>query len=147
MGDEKNIGITRANRMMGFFPVILSAGALIVSAVGLFRVANVSRQIVYAGQAVISVILLIQGVLHLKDGTMKWLKASLYVCAFLEALRATILVTIGVNTTVGYVARFILIMLACSCVLTAERIGRKGVEIAVTSIIALEIVLYLVFLF
>ena len=38
-------------------------------------------------------------------------------------------------------------MLACNCALTAERIGRKGVEIAVTSIIALEIVLYLVFLF
>ena len=42
MGEEKNIGITRANRMMGFFPVILSAGALIVSAVGLFRVASLT---------------------------------------------------------------------------------------------------------
>lgn len=147
MTEKNNTGMIKKNRIIDFLPITLSAAALVVSAVGLFRVANISRQIIYAGQVVIGLILLIQGVFHLKDGGLKYLKTVLYACAFLEALRATILITIGVNTVVGYVARFILIMLACSCVSTAERMGRKGVEIAAASIIALEILLYLVFLF
>ncbi len=145
---EDSVGtVKKKNGMIACLPIILSAMALVLSVVGLVRVSNVYRQIIYAGQALICVYIIIQMGVHLKDGSKWHIKVALYAYAVLEALRATILVTIGVNTIVGYVARFVLIILACSCVLTAERIERTGSEMAAYSIIALEIVLYLVFLF
>ncbi len=130
-----------------YIPVVLSAGALIFGLVGLIRIANIHRQIIYGGQALICVFMLVLVIRHLRDREKSYIKVLLYVLALLEALRATVLVTIGVNTYVGYVARFLLILLACNCVLTAERIGREGCEKFAVSIVIMEIALYLVFLF
>jgi hypothetical protein len=147
MTEQANIVNSKKAGVADYLPIILAAAAVILSAIGLIRVANIYRQIIYAGQVLISVYMLIQMCIHIKDGGRGYLKATLYALALLEALRATILVTIGVNTMAGYVARFILIILACSCVLTAERIGSAVGEKAAISIVVLETVLYLVFLF
>ena len=139
MTDKNNFGL------IGYLPILTSTMALILSAIGLVRVANSYRQIIYAGQALICIYLLINICLNLKKGGTGYLKVALYAYAVLEALRSSIIVTIGVIPIVGYEARFILIILACCCVLT-ERLGREGKEIAALSIVILEIVLYLVFL-
>ena len=140
MTNKNNFGLR------GYLPILTSTMALILSAIGLVRVANSYRQIIYAGQALICIYLLINICLNLKKGGTGYLKVALYAYAVLEALRSSIIVTIGVIPIVGYEARFILIILACCCVLTAERLGREGKEIAALSIVILEIVLYLVFL-
>ncbi len=147
MAENESITTSKKTGMMGYCPILLAIAALVVAAIGLVRVLNVYRQIIYIGQILISACLLVQGGINLKNGEKNFIKHILYACAVLEALRATILVTIGVNTIVGYVARFILIVLACCCVLTAERVGSGSGEKAAVGIIALEIVLYLVFLF
>ena len=133
--------------MIEYMPIFLTAAAMILSLVGLLRVSNIYRQIIYAGQAVICAYMIFQMIVHIKDGSKRYIKVALYAYAVLEALRATILVTIGVNTIVGYVARFLLIILACCCVLAAERIERTGSEKGAYSILIMEIVVYIVFLF
>ncbi len=147
MAEKESVDISKKKGMIEYIPICFVAVALVLSVVGLVRVSNIYRQIIYAGQALICAYMIIQMGVHLKDGGKGFIKVALYAYAVLEALRATILITIGVNTMVGYVARFILIVLACCCVLTAERVERTGSEKAAYSIIALEIILYLVFLF
>ncbi|MCR5404086.1 MAG: hypothetical protein K6E91_09775 [Butyrivibrio sp.] len=146
MTETNSTEISQNGGVIEYLPILTSAVALIFSVIGLVRVANIYRQIIYAGQALICIYLLVNICLHLKKGGIGYLKVALYAYAVIEALRATILVTIGIIPLVGYDARFILILLACSCVLTAERLGRPGQEIAALSIVILEVVLYLVFL-
>ncbi len=147
MEEKKNVEVSGKEGVIKYLPIALTAVALVLSAVGLFRVFNIYRQIIYAGQALICAYMLVMMGMHLKDGSRNYLKAVLYAYAVLEALRATILVTIGVNTIVGYVARFILIVLACCSVAAAERIGQSGSRVAALCIVVLEVALYLVFLF
>lgn len=67
--------------------------------------------------------------------------------ALFEALRAALLNTEGLAFLPAFLARFILAALACCCVLFAERIERKdGLKFG-WALLAMESLLYLVFLF
>ena len=58
--------------------------------------------------------------------------------ALLEALRAALLNTDGVNPWVGALAKFILAVLACNCVLVAERIEKGSSEKISLGMVILE---------
>ena len=142
----ESISNTYKKSVVKYVSLVLAAAALALSLVGVVRVANIYRQIIYLGQALVSGCLLIQQIIHLKNDQKGYLKTILYAYAIVEALRATVLITVGVNMIAGYVSKFILVALACCCVIAAERIGSKGAEAAAYCIIAFELIVYCVFL-
>ena len=139
--EEKKTGIMTGGMMAS------AIAGLVLAIIGIIRIPLGNRVIVYALQGALCAFLIVQGLRHLKDGKRKYLRIALYIYACIEALRATLLITIGVNTIVGHVARFLMIIMACDCVLIAERMDKpEGLKIAI-SLLILEIVLYLLFLF
>ena len=139
--EEKKTGIMTGGMMASFI------AGLVLAIIGFVRIPWGNRVIIYAVQGAFCAFMIVQGLRHLKDGDRKYLRIALYIYTCIEALRTTLLITIGVNTIVGYVARFLLIIMACDCVLIAERMDKpEGVKIAI-SLLILEVVLYLLFLF
>ena len=148
MGEaNEKIEVSKKNGVLAVVHMICVAAALVLAIVGIVRISNIGRLIIYIGQGLICIAILVLGLIHFKDGSRKYLHVILIAYAFLEALRVALLSTDGVNQIVGYVARFFLAVLACACILLAERMDKAdNIKIAI-SVVVLEVALYLVFLF
>ena len=122
--------------------------AFAISAVGFALIfsGNILRTVIYALQCLGCIMIFVFGVLRFKASGAKVMRIVLYAYAVLEAVRAAILNTTGVGPVPAAIARLVLALLACSCILTAERIDKKDGWKAAIGIVALEIILYIVFL-
>ena len=74
------------------------------------------------------------------------LKIVIIAYALLEALRAALLNTNGIDPLISYIYRFLLAVLACNCVLVAERLDKRSGEKIAVGMVVLELALYIVFL-
>lgn len=140
---------TGANKKIGvglFLQVLLLAVALILTIVAIVKSRDVNRLIIYIGQAVTCALFIFYFVCHLKKSTTKHFKWTIYSYAVLEALRASLLHTENVPAVAGYLARFILIAATCTCILFADRCDEPGSIKMVYGILALEIIVYAIFL-
>ncbi|WP_026528877.1 hypothetical protein [Butyrivibrio sp. VCD2006] len=138
----KNNDSGRSFSTVSVVQIILIVAALIITVVGLIRNADIYRAIIYSGQCILCVLVLITGIFQLKAENKKILNAALYLYVFLEALRAALLNTTGIHHIVAIIARLILILLACNCVLLTEKLDKK----TALGLVILEILLYVVFL-
>jgi presenilin-like A22 family membrane protease len=84
--------------------------------------------------------------IHFRKRTSVHFKWIVYSYALLEALRAALLHTENVGEISGYIARFVLVILACNCVLVAERCDNPKSLKNTYCIAVLEVVVYVVFL-
>ena len=75
--------------------IVAAATALALTVVALVRVRNIPRDIIYAAQAVVSLVLICLGLFRSKADNTKALKVLLYAYALLEALRVVLMNTIG----------------------------------------------------
>ena len=128
--------------------IVMLLAAFAISAVGFVLIfsGNILRTVIYALQCLGCIMIFVFGVLRFKASGTKVMRIVLYGYAVLEAVRAAILNTTGVGPVPAAIARFVLALLACSCILTAERIDKKDGWKAAICIVALEIILYIVFL-
>ena len=139
-------GVTKNFGIGIFLQMLLMAAALVLTLVGLFTSRDLNRTIIYVGQTASCVLIIVFGIFRFKDRDRKFLRVVLNSYALLEALRAALLSTDGIDFWVGALAKFILAVLACNCVLVAERMDQaSSVKISVGMVI-LEAVLYVVFL-
>lgn len=139
-GVDKSIGL-----MLGI-QVILLIIALGLTILGIVRAHDVNRLIVYIGQAFTCVMFIIYILIHFRKRTSVHFKWIVYSYALLEAIRAALLHTENVAEVPGYIARFLLVALACNCILVAERCD-DAKSLKITYLIAvLEVMVYIVFL-
>ncbi len=149
MSDRENMNNKDASKKFEFktiIPIMLIAMAFIITIIGLVRNSDFFRALVYGFQSLACILILFFGMVRAKDNDGKIYKFVLFFYAVLEAFRSALLNTIGVKQLPAVMARFLLALLACACVLVAERIGtKKGVQTAIAMVV-LEIMLYIVFL-
>lgn len=143
---KEKYGITKSFGLLIMLFMLSIGGAFVVTMIGLFRIGDMTRVIIYIGQAICCLLIFDFGAFRFKNRDRKNLRIVLYAYAFLEALRCSLLVIVGVKTWAGIGARFILVLLACCCVLEAERMDKKEAEWIAIALIVLEIALYIVFL-
>ena len=127
--------------------VVLAAAALSLAIVGVVRSSQVLRIFIYCLQAALSVVIIMMGVFRFKEDDKKFFRAFLYSYALVQALRAALLGTIGINLYVAAIARFILVELTATIVLFAERMEHKSSEIVGYVLVSVETALSLLFLF
>ena len=127
--------------------ILLLVVAFALTVLGIVRVfPDRHRVIVYVGQAITCIGLLIFGIFHIEKGHPKLFKMIINFYALFEAFRAALLSTMGVAPFWGFIAKFILAILAICFVVFSERIEKKEcLKLGYLSI-ALEIALYVVFL-
>lgn len=149
MNDEElkaKYGVDKGLGLMLGVQVLLLIIALGLTVLGIIRAHDVNRMIIYIGQAGTCVMFIIYILLHFKKRTSKHFKWIVYAYAFLEALRAALLHTENVAEVPGYIARFLLVALACNCILVAERCDNPKSLKVTYAIVVLEIIVYVVFL-
>lgn len=144
----ENNSTTRKFEPIFILQIVMLAIAFGISAVGFVLIfsGNILRTVIYALQCLGCIMIFVFGVLRFKASGAKVMKIILYAFAILEAVRGAILNTTGVGPIPAAIARFVLALLACSCVLTAERMDKKSGWKAAIGIVALEVILYIVFL-
>ncbi len=126
--------------------LVLTVAALALAIVGVVRSKEVLRIVIYVLQAAISLVVLMMGLFHFKEDDNKFFRGFLYSYALVQALRAALLGTIGINIYVAALARFILVELTANIVLFAERMEHKSGEKVGYVLICVETALSLVFL-
>ena len=139
--------IMKKVKAMKIVQIVMIVGAFALTVYGLIRNIDIFRAIIYGMQCLECALIFVFGVLKFKDDNGKIFKGVLVSYALLEALRAAILGTTGVNTVVGMIARFILAVLSCTSILAAERLGQDSFKRTAICMVVLEALLYLVFLF
>ena len=127
--------------------VLLVLIAAVISVVGIIRaMPDYYRVVVYACQAVVCVFIAVFGIRRIKDDDFSRFRIIINAYAFFEAIRAAILNTNGVPFWAAFTARFLLAILACNCVLFAERLSDSKESMRIGyGLIVLEILLYIVF--
>ena len=121
--------------------------ALVLTIIGIIRSSDdPARWIVYIGQAVTCISIIVFGLRHIDQTDFKYFKIVINCYALFEALRAALLNTSGVAFLPAFLSRFILACLACCCVLFAERIETKDCLKFGYGLIGMEILLYIVFI-
>lgn len=139
-GTEKKVGVGAVVQ------ILLMVAAMVLAVIGIVRNTNILRIVIYVWQCLAGMLILVFGVLQFKDADRKIFRWILYSYALLEGVRSVLLNTIGVNHVVGAFAKLILVALACTCVLMAERLNdASGIKVAI-GLVVLEVILYLVFL-
>lgn len=126
--------------------LVLMVAAFAITVIGILRNTNLQRTIIYGGQAIACLLIVFFGVLRFADRDRKNLKIVLNAYALLEAFRAALLNTTGIHPAVAVISRFILAILACTCILVAERMDKRSGERVAILMVLLEFVLYLIFL-
>ena len=122
--------------------------ALVLTIIGIIKSTDsINRLIIYIGQSIACISIIVFGLVNFKKRDANHFKVVINAYAMLEALRAALLVTDGIKPFPAFLARFLLTILACNCVLFAERLGDKKNNHIVYRLLFLEIVLYIVFLF
>lgn len=139
-GKSKKMGVASV------LQILTVVAALVLTVIALVRVRNIPRDIIYAGQAFVSLVLICFGIINSKEKSARNLKVLLYAYALLEALRVVLMNTIGSNLIVAGIVKFVLILLACNCVLVAERIGQENAWKSACGLVILEVLLFILFL-
>ena len=135
---------------MMLLQVLLMIGALIISLFGVFTsldlVNSLNRLIVYGGQAAICVATVVFGVYYFHKKDVKYFRSLVIGYALLEAIRVSLLRTDGIAEIYGFLAKFVLVLLALDAALLSERLEKKeGLRLALT-MVGLEILLYVIFI-
>ena len=144
MGNEDVMGKKFDNKTIASLIILVVAFA--ISVFGLVRNTDIYRGIIYFGQCLACVLIFVFGAMRFKDSDGRIFKIILISYALLEALRASLLNITGVHFKFGVIARFILACLACTCVLIADRMGKREPGKIAICMMILEIILYIVFL-
>lgn len=144
MGKEDVTGKKFDNKTI--VSMIILVVAFAISVFGLIRNTDIYRGIIYFGQCLACVLIFAFGIMKFKDAESKIFKIVLISYALLEALRASLLNITGVHFIFGAIARLVLVCLACTCVLVADRMGNKPSKKMAIGMTILEIILYIVFL-
>ena len=144
MGNEDVMGKKYDNKTIASMIILVVAFA--ISVFGLVRNTDIYRGIIYFGQCLACVLIFVFGAMRFKDSDGRIFKIILISYALLEALRASLLNITGVHFIFGVIARFILACLACTCVLIADRMGKREPGKIAICMMILEIILYIVFL-
>ena len=144
MGNEDVMGKRFDNKTI--VSMIILVVAFAISVFGLIRNTDIYRGIIYFGQCLACILIFAFGIMKFKDAESKIFKIVLISYALLEALRASLLNITGVHFIFGAIARFVLVCLACTCVLVADRMGNKPSKKMAIGMTILEIILYIVFL-
>lgn len=150
MNDEEvmeRYGVSKKFGIRVFFHMLLIILAFAISIVGIMKNTDLHRMIIYSGQALTCVCIFIFGFFKFKDRDRIYFRVVLNAYALLEALRASLLNTTGVNPWIGALARFLLVILACQCVLIAEKMDRRSREKNAIFMVCTEIALYLIYIF
>ena len=142
--------ITKKTGAMMLLQVLLMIGALIISLFGVFTsldlVNSLNRLIVYGGQAAICVATVVFGVYYFHKKDVKYFRSLVIGYALLEAIRVSLLRTDGIAEIYGFLAKFVLVLLALDAALLSERLEKKeGLRLALT-MVGLEILLYGIFI-
>ena len=153
MNNQKMIdkyNITKKTGISILLQIILMTGALIISLFGVFTsldlINDLNRLVVYGGQAAICLATIVFGVYYFGKKDTKYFKGLVIGYALLEAIRVSLLQTGGIVEIYGFLAKFILVLLALDAALLSERIEKKeGLYLALT-MVGLEILLYVVFI-
>lgn len=148
MNNEEILQKYGVNKKMGigiFFQILLLVIGLAITVAGIIRISDPKRVIIYIGQALACIMFIVFGGLKFKNSDNRFFKYTIYSYGFLEALRSTFLGIDGVAPVFGYLARFILIALACNCVVFAERSGKKESLKISFGLLAFEILLCIVY--
>ena len=143
---NEKYGITKGFGLIIMLAMLAIGGAFVITMIGLFRIGDLTRIVIYIGQAVCCLMIFDFGAFRFKNRDRKNLRIVLYAYAILETLRCSLLVIVGVKTWAGICARFILVLLACFCVMEAENTDKKKAEWIAIALIVLEVALYIVFL-
>ena len=144
----KKYGIKKNTGLAMMFQVGLVMLALIFTMIGLYKAneAKMNITIVYISQAVEFISIIIFGLFNFKNKKIKDFKLIINAYAIFLALQASLLNVTGYSNIIAIIMRFIIIILACNCVLFSERLEKKdSVYISYTSLF-LEVALYVVFL-
>lgn len=144
----KKYGITKNTGFAMLFQVVLVMLALVFTMIGVIK-ANEARMnitIVYISQAVEFISIIIFGLFDFKNKNVRDFKLIINAYAIFLALQASLLNVTGYSNIVAVLMRFIIIILACNCVLFSERLEKKDSVYISYASIALEIALYVVFL-
>ena len=121
----KNDGLSKKMRVAIIVQTVLVAAALILSCFACFRSHEPRRIIIYAGQAVVCLLIVIFGCIKYKDRDRKYLALILNCYAVLEILRAVLIITTGISPVISGITRLILSANACCLILLSERIRKK----------------------
>ena len=144
---KEKYGISGKMRVGLIVQTVLLAIAFGISVVGIIRNISMYREMIFFGQGVICAALIYFGIFKFKDRDRDYLKVILMGYAFLEAIRAALLNTNGINPAIAGLARFVLVVLAICYVVIAERIEKKDSERLALAMVGFEAVLYLIFIF
>ena len=142
--------ITKKTGITILLQLLLMNGALIISLFGVFTsldlVNSLNRLIVYGGQAAICVATVVFGVYYFHKKDVKYFRSLVIGYALLEAIRVSLLRTDGIAEIYGFLAKFVLVLLALDAALLSERLEKKeGLRLALT-MVGLEILLYGIFI-
>ena len=142
--------ITKKTGILIMIQMILMLGAFVLSLMGVFKsldlVNSTNRIIIYGTQALICLATLIFGLYYFNKKNTKHFRSIILAYALLEALRVSLLKTGGVDEIYGFLAKFILVLLALDAALLSNKTEKKeGLYLALT-MVGLEILLYNIFL-
>ena len=144
---KEKYGIGKKTGWMILIQMILVGVGLLLTVVAIVRnYRETGRLVVYLGQALACVTVLIFGLLQFRNRDVRQFRYVLNAYALLEALRTALLGTMGVPPVYAFLARFLLAVLACDCVLMAERCEQESSIQIAYALLVLEFVLYIVFL-
>ena len=147
---NKDYMITKITGIFIFLQMILMAGALAISLVGVFTsldlVNDLNRLVVYGGQAAICLATLVFGIYYFKKNETKHFKILVIGYALLEAIRVSLLQTGGIKGIYGFLAKFLLVLLALCAAFLADRLEKKQGLYLSLIMVAMEILLYGVFI-
>ena len=129
---------------------ILAAAALFISLYGIIAslemASSTYRIVVYVLQAAVCLAMAVFGAGYLKKMDAKYFKGIVLAYALLEAVRVSLLQTGGIGAIYSAMAKFVLVLLVLAASLLSERLEKKESVYLAFAMLALEILLYLVFL-
>ena len=143
---NEKYGISQKMRWGIIIQTVLVGIALVLTCVACARSHELRRIIIYAGQAITCLLIIGFGLFKFGDRNRKFLVLIINCYALIEILRAVLIITTGITPVIAGITRLILAVIACSCVLLAERIDKKDSELIAVGIVVLEFALYLIFL-
>ncbi len=128
-------------------PILAAIVALAIAVTGVVRVSDAPRITILSAQALLCIFIVIMNFKTTGDKRLEWLKYLYVAYALIEAMRAALIVTTGVNPVVAALARFMLAVLAAASVQAADKLDTKECAKTATAVVVVETILFLVFVF
>ena len=143
----KKYGLKKKTGLGIFIQVLLVICALAITIIGIIKSTDSwNRIVIYIGQALTCITLIIFGIAGFKKFDSRNFKVVIYSYAVLEMLRVAFLKIDGIQEIYAILAKIILVLITCDCVLFAERMNDKKSLYINYALIGLELLLYVVFL-